>query len=97
MKSRSSANGAQDEAFRQRVRLWAKTIRVKPKWIRLQAMRHKWASCSSLGIVSFNRDLVRQTPSFQNAVIVHELVHLCVPNHGRLFKRLVAAHLAHRS
>ena len=34
---------------------------------------------------------------FRDEMIVHELVHLRVPNHGRLFKRLVTAFLARSS
>lgn len=69
-------------------------VRVTPRQICLQAMRRKWASCSTKGTVSFSRELLRQPWKFRDEVIVHELVHLRVPNHGRLFKRLVAAILA---
>jgi len=32
-------------------------------------------------------------PSLWDYVIVHELLHLSVPNHGRLWKALMRAHL----
>jgi len=38
-------------------------------------------------------DLDDEPEAFQDFVIVHELVHLRVPNHGRLFKALMSAHL----
>lgn len=53
----------------------------------------KWASCSSAGRLCFSRDLLRQADAFQEFVIVHELLHLRVANHGKLFKSLIRAYL----
>lgn len=82
--------------FRQRVRCWAEKIGVQPRQVRIQVMRRKWASCSVRGTVSFSRDLLRRRRRFRDEVIVHELIHLRVPNHGRLFKRMVSSYLARR-
>jgi predicted metal-dependent hydrolase len=79
--------------FKRRVHVWAEKIRVKPKQIRVQPMSHKWASCSTRGWVTFSVDLLNQSKKFQDYVIVHELVHLKVPNHGKLFKSLLSVHL----
>jgi len=38
-------------------------------------------------------DLARRDPGFQDFVIAHELLHLRVHDHGRLFKALMSAHL----
>lgn len=56
-------------------------------------MTRKWASCSPLGRLTFAADLLGQPSRFQTAVIVHELLHLAVPNHGPLFRSLMRAHL----
>lgn len=79
--------------FRARVETWSSRLKVKPEQVRLQRMTRKWASCSTAGRVSFSRDLLRQSGSFQDYVIVHELLHLRVPNHGRLFRSLMKSHL----
>src|SRR5262245_58189346 len=68
-------------------------LRVNPRVIRVQPMRRKWGSCSSTGTVTLARDLADEDPRFQDYVIVHELLHLRVPNHGRVFKALMTAYL----
>ncbi len=83
----------QRAAFRSQVARWTQRIRVTPRQVRLQAMRRKWASCSSSGIVTFSLDLLTQPARLREYVIVHELLHLKVPNHGKLFKSLLRAYL----
>ncbi len=56
-------------------------------------MTRKWGSCCTPGIVTLAADLADQQPGFQDFVIAHELLHLRVPNHGRLFKALLTAHV----
>ena len=66
---------------------------MKPNLVRVQAMTRKWGSCSSHGTITLAADLVDQALSFQDFVVAHELLHLRVPNHGRLFKALMTAHV----
>jgi predicted metal-dependent hydrolase len=75
---------------------WATKIKARPNQIRIQRMARKWASCSSNGRVTFNSDLLSQPYRFQEFVIVHELLHLKIPNHGKLFKSLLKAYLPQR-
>ena len=56
-------------------------------------MTRKWGSCSTLGTVTLAADLSLCKESFRDFVIVHELLHLRVPNHGRLFKTLLTVHI----
>jgi predicted metal-dependent hydrolase len=83
----------QRRRFKLRVHTWAGKLRVEPTAVRVQKMRRKWASCSTRGWVSFSARLLRQPRDFQDYVIVHELLHLKVPNHGKLFKSLLRLHL----
>jgi len=80
-------------AIKEKTRRWAKRIKVQPTQIRVQKMTRKWASCSTAGWVSLSTDLADEPEPFQDFVIVHELLHLRVPNHGKLFKSLLAAYL----
>jgi predicted metal-dependent hydrolase len=81
------------QELRRRALAWAVKLRVNPRVIRVQGMRRKWGSCSSAGTVTLASDLVDQDPRFQDFVIAHELLHLRVPTHGRLFKALMSAHV----
>lgn len=56
-------------------------------------MRHKWGSCSSKGVITLSDDLIEAEPGFQDFVIVHELLHLKLTTHGRVFKALMSAHV----
>ena len=79
--------------FKDSVREWSRRLNVKPVQIRVQRMQNKWASCSSGKRVSFSKDLLRENEDFQEYVIVHELLHLRIPNHGILFKNLISVYI----
>jgi predicted metal-dependent hydrolase len=53
----------------------------------------KWASYSGRGRITFNSDILNQTKKFLDEVIVHELLHLKYPNHGKMFKALMRSYL----
>lgn len=82
------------EMLKSEVRAWAERIGVQPKEIHLRPMTRKWASCSSNGRLTFNTDLLREAATFRAEVIVHELLHLKLPNHGKVFRALLKAYLA---
>ena len=84
------------QVFKTEVLTWAKRIEVEPREIRLRLMKSKWASCSSNGRLTFNTEILQQPASFRREAIVHELLHLKVPNHGKLFKNLMKAFLSNR-
>jgi predicted metal-dependent hydrolase len=63
---------------------------VEPRIIRVRRMTRKWGFCSTTGTITLAADLYEQEPGF---VIAHELLHLRVPTHGRLFKALMTAHV----
>ncbi|MDE0552838.1 MAG: M48 family metallopeptidase [Candidatus Poribacteria bacterium] len=75
------------------VRYWADRIGVKVKQIHLRQMQRKWASISMNGRLTLNTELLHLPKALTEFVIVHELVHLLVPNHGKLFKSFMSVYL----
>lgn len=84
---------AQKREFKAHVRHWADKLDVKIVWLGVRPMRNKWASCSTNGHLNFNADLPGLDEALWDYVIVHELLHFFVPNHGILWKSLMRAHL----
>jgi predicted metal-dependent hydrolase len=79
--------------FKSRVRELAKKMDVNIHSLTLRPMANKWASCSTDGNLNFNKDLLLIDKEVGEYVIVHELLHVKVPNHGKLWKSLMTAYL----
>lgn len=79
------------------IHAWSAKLDVRPLEIRILPMSRKWASCSARGRVTFDTDLLSQPERFRREVIVHELLHLRIPNHGPLFRALISVHLSGRN
>ncbi len=81
------------ENFKARVLEWAEKLGVTVRALYVRPMRRKWASCSTAGNLNFNSELLEYDREIGDYVIVHELLHFSVPNHGKLWKSLMRAHL----
>ena len=82
------------EEFKARVREWAKKIEVDVRVISIRAMKNKWASFTvGSRLLIFNAELLNMDKKLGDYVIVHELLHFSVPNHGKLWKSLMRAYL----
>lgn len=79
--------------FKESVRQWAEKLDVKIIWLGIRPMSNKWASCSTAGHLNFSDELLALDQELWDYVIVHELLHFFVPNHGKLWKSLMRAHL----
>ena len=90
---RSGATWRDRDEFKARVAEWATRLNVEVRSIAVRPMRHKWASCSTNGNLNFNDELLEMERSLGDYVIVHELLHFSAPNHGKLWKVLMRAHL----
>jgi len=80
-------------AFKSSAREWADKLDIQIKSITVRPMSNKWASCSTNGNLTFSSELLELEKELCDYVIVHELLHFSVPNHGKLWKSLMTAHL----
>ncbi|MCB9924871.1 MAG: M48 family metallopeptidase [Planctomycetaceae bacterium] len=93
-KRKSHRNGSvTKDDFKAEVGRWGDEIGVEIAEVHVRSMKHKWGSCSSNGRLTFDAELLDEPEEFRNEVIVHEVLHLKVPNHGRLFRSLLRAFL----
>ncbi len=44
-------------------------------------------------VISFSESLLSECEKFQRYAIVHELLHLRIPNHGKVFKSLMSIYV----
>ena len=79
--------------FRKRVVGWASILGARVTCISVRRMTTKWASYSTTGRLTFDSSLLGLRGELQDYVIVHELLHSHAPNHGKLWKSLMRAHL----
>ncbi len=93
------ANGSQQETWcdtedlRWAARHWATRIGVRLRQVSVRSMTTKWASMSTAGRLTLNSELVAMTKYLGEFVIVHELVHLLAPSHGKVFTSFMAAYM----
>ena len=79
--------------FKKQVREIAEKMDIKIKSLAMRPMKNKWASCSTDGNLNFNKQLLELDNELGYYVIVHELLHFNIPNHGKLWKSLMTAYL----
>lgn len=73
------------------------SVSVKPKEIHLRKMKRKWASCSSKGRLTFDYSLLNKPRDERYKVIIHELLQLKYPNHGKMFNTMLDTYLKKRA
>ena len=82
------------EVFKARVYEWAQKLDLEVKTISIRPMKNKWASYTKKSqLLIFNTELLSMSKKIGDYVIVHELLHFNVPNHGKLWKSLMLAYL----
>ena len=67
---------------------------LQPVEFKYRVMKSTWGVCRpTAGTITFNKRLVHQPVTFIEYVVLHEMCHLLIPNHGRDFYELVASHM----
>ena len=73
---------------------WARKIGVDVQTISMRKMTNKWASYTIKNrLLIFNSELLTIDKELSDYIIVHELLHGVVPNHGKLWKALLSSYI----
>jgi predicted metal-dependent hydrolase len=80
-----------DQRLKRRAMAWAQRLKVNPERVDIVEMPKKWGSCTSDGVVTFADELAEADETFQDYVIVHELLHLRYRTHGKRFQAMMTA------
>lgn len=73
---------------------WSKKLELCDYTWQVKLMRTQWGSCTKKSrILLFNLELARVPKECIEYVVVHELTHLTVENHGKVFEAMMTARL----
>jgi len=74
----------------ERVNYFASMNQLQYKVVRITSAEGIWGSCNAKGSLSVNWRLIMAPPDILDYIVVHELTHLIVRNHSKLFWSKVA-------
>lgn len=81
------------EAVPPLIEQWEGRLKVRVAHYFLQRMKTRWGSCNhAAGNIRLNTELVKKPKDLLEYVIVHEMAHLIVPNHGERFIAILDEH-----
>jgi len=73
---------------------WEEELGVSKKELVIKKMKGKWGYCECRRrVICLNTELAKRNMDFVEYVVLHELCHLLVPNHGPEFKKLLNTHM----
>lgn len=73
---------------------WEEELGVFKKELVIKKMKGKWGYCECRRkVICLNTELAKRNVDFVEYVVLHELCHLLVPNHGPEFKKLLNNHM----
>ena len=81
------------EYLTKRTEYFASIMKLKYKDLKFRKMKSRWGSCSSLGVLTFNSELMKLEKRLVDYVVVHELAHLVHMNHSKSFHALVDVYI----
>lgn len=76
-----------------KVEYFSKLMALDFTQLKFRKMRRRWGSCSSKGVITLNKELLRVNEELVEYVIVHELAHIRYMNHSKEFHSLVERYL----
>ena len=78
-----------DRYLIERISTLSKKVDINFTSVNVKAYKARWGSCTHKGEISLNWKLIMLPDKVIDYVIIHELSHVIVPNHSKLFWNLV--------
>lgn len=75
--------------LKNRVDFFAQVMNLKYSELKFRKMKSRWGSCTSKGVITLNKKLIKTPSKCIDYVIIHELAHLVHMNHSKKFHKLV--------
>lgn len=73
---------------------WEKALGISKNSLCIKKLRGKWGYCHTKNHdICLNLELIRKNLKFIEYVVLHELCHILVPNHGSEFKKLLNTYM----
>jgi predicted metal-dependent hydrolase len=72
---------------------WSKKMGVTPTGVKITSARHRYGSCNGKNALCFSCFLMQYPEEAIDLVVVHELCHILVHNHGPQFYALLERYL----
>ena len=70
------------------VQRWKRIVGVEPgRFVQIMDLGYRWGSCSADGTLNFHWRIMQLPPRIIEYLVVHELVHIRIPNHSEKFWR----------
>lgn len=77
----------------QRIDYYANKMHLQYSTLKYRKMKRRWGSCSSMGKITLNTQLLKLKKELIDYVIVHELAHLLYMDHSKAFHLLTQKYL----
>ncbi|GAB3807501.1 M48 family metallopeptidase [Virgibacillus kimchii] len=81
--------------IKERLNYYQPRLGIEPKSIQLRTQYKRWGTCTPNGNIYINWRILMAPVRIIDYIVVHELVHLIVPEHNEKFWRLVKATFPH--
>jgi predicted metal-dependent hydrolase len=79
-----------EEVTREFFEKWENSLNVSKNSLIIKKMKGRWGYCNTrTKEICLNTNLIQKDKTFIEYVVLHELCHILVPNHGPNFKRLL--------
>lgn len=75
---------------------WRKKLNLPPVQLHVRKLSRSWGNCRPKSReITLAARLAAMPPACLEYIIVHELCHLHIPNHGKAFKAMITTHCPH--